>query len=385
MSRSGRPQIILHIGDGKCGSSSIQSSLLQAAPELERRRSMLYLTPRGRTSHFGLGTIIGKTTRGDDGAVHAGVTDALTKIRTKVERGGIDFVILSDESLFCIPPEQTIAILKGSLGSFGPIHVVSYLREPAGMYLSLMQQRLKADNIVTRPESYTREVDRCLCPWRDAAGVASVRVRPFIREALRNRSIISDFASILEEVSGQSDIQLIETEKNRSLTAEQIILLQMVQSTLFRDCRGKQTPEVKRLLKFFTSVNGLGVVGTSPKLQKRWEAVIQGNALEFFNRLTSCYPDTAGLLPVPVEVESSKLEPSDPRRIRTIIEPENKQIVSALRRTIPLLFKEKLGDFRREGLRGVEQLANLSDIPVDQVFAVARSFWRDTMLARRVS
>jgi hypothetical protein len=58
-------KVVVHIGDGKCGSSSVQASLYMASASL-LEQGILYHAPAKTAGHFLYITLLNGSTRSDD-------------------------------------------------------------------------------------------------------------------------------------------------------------------------------------------------------------------------------------------------------------------------------------------------------------------------------
>lgn len=328
---------ILHIGDGKCGSTSIQASLFEARDRLERQ-SIVY-HPVNRTSgHFHYGMLLGETSRDDHERQVRVAAKNLEENAARIASGEGRFVIFSGESLFRVPPADVMGLLeRGLTRRIEAVHVIGYVRRPADMYLSLMQQKLKASHRIVQPHQYVRDIHQPFAAWAAHPSCASVTVRPFDRTLLEGASVVRDFQRFLADTTGRDVSFLEDRRENESLSAEQMILLQRFRRDFTSGYDGVFRPESTRLIALFHGLNGvLGMVGTKASLSELARAhVVAGNGRfvralrESFDLTLDGWCDSSGT-PSPQE-----LEPWSSTDVAAILGAHDPRTVDALRALVP--------------------------------------------------
>jgi hypothetical protein len=198
---SDRPDLLVHIGHGKTGSTAIQRTLQRNAPALAAA-GVLWPDADGHANHQEIFHHLTGEVKRAPGAPASPRDDARRLRRsarlweTLLERIAAErprLVVLSCENQFRPFALAALARLSGLLApQFGAIRVVAYLRAPASHFLSAAQQDLKK-----RPEfeipSRSRYRDT-LEPWM-RHGPGPVTCLRFGRADLRNGDVVEDFCT----------------------------------------------------------------------------------------------------------------------------------------------------------------------------------------------
>jgi len=263
-------ELIIHIGDAKCGSSSIQKSLCQAN-DLLRSNNILYHTPEYSTSHSAYLSLNGRNTRVNEFTSRRRATRNIEDIRTLVKNLDIDYVILSSEYFFNLSVGEIYYYLSKLKLTITGVHIIGYVRTPDSMYLAMQQQKLKASHYITPPDKYRRDIVAIFNEWEPLS--KSVHVRLFNKIT----SVVQDFGQVLESITGLK-IDLPEVVINESLSAEQMIVLQKFRQKYLAG-RDEQFSDLSNdLIKEFRKMNILYLLGTKPKLTDSARgAIFRGN------------------------------------------------------------------------------------------------------------
>ena len=195
MSRADKTELVLHIGGAKCGSSAIQAYLAQNAGALAARR----VAVPGKLLDF-TSEVTGEQIWAFENAACGDTDVAALKQRLQAllnEAGarGHRKVVLSAENI-CNHPALSVALRSVCDGR--PAKIVFYVRRQDDFLISSWQQwHLKMFDSV---EAFLADrVGKVACwhtmiaPWADAFGDRNVRVRPFARERLKGRDVVTDF------------------------------------------------------------------------------------------------------------------------------------------------------------------------------------------------
>ncbi len=190
------PELVLHIGGAKCGSSAIQAFLRQNAKSLSSRG----IAVPGETLDFN-SVVSGQQIWAFEEAATVGDPVAfgarLTRLFEDAEARDCNRLILSAENI-CNHPDLA-PILMRARGN-RPVKVVFYVRRQDDFLISGWQQwHLKTFASV---EAFLADrVGRVGCwysmiaPWADLFGDENIIVRPFVREQLKDRDVVSDFCA----------------------------------------------------------------------------------------------------------------------------------------------------------------------------------------------
>jgi len=284
-------ELILHIGDAKCGSSSIQASLYNARNHL-LSLGVLYHAPGPSIGHFCYITLIGGTTRGNNSSQRELANKNLSETRSLINQHRPRYVILSSENFFSVNPQKLIEIAEVMLGQKpASIHILSFIRHPAPLYLSTVQQALKASHCFPAPASYRRNTASTFVRWKAEPLCRSITVRLFDRKRLINKSVVAEFQHYLHCLTGIVSIRIPGIEENISLSSEQTIVLQDLRKDFLADLNNKFCPESSRVIRFFERINAaFGVTGTRAALKNEVKACIIQQNIQFMNTLDNLFP-----------------------------------------------------------------------------------------------
>ncbi|WP_179042377.1 hypothetical protein [Sphingobium lactosutens] len=360
-------RFILHVGDGKCGSSSIQTALFHARADL-RAQGIIYESHHSSSGNFCLSTLVGGTTRGDDAGQRRIATDTVAAIRAGLATA--DHVILSSESFLRQSPANIMAILHMITPDISGIDVIAYVRHPVAMYLSLAQQAIKASTRFTSPASYRRPLDEALVRWESCSGVESLTVRLFDRAAMVGGDVVPDFQAILERLTERT-IPLAPVRENQSLSAEQMVALQHYRHHHCLQEQGKETAGSVALIDCFERMNRDGLVGTRPVLKARAAALVLRNNRDIMQALSDRYGLTGMAAPAePPETDDGQGNWSS---IASIMAQVDRQQIDALKRILP---DSKSGSPGRDAA-ALAQLMAASPDKAEAIENAVRRYWTD--------
>ena len=191
-----KPKLILHIGSGKTGTTTLQSTLAANKGALKAHR-ILYpnippdvdhnlltawiqpsFSPRAFKHRF--------SERSDSQQKSARLfyKSLVREIDNSLET--VDTVILSAEYLYRILPPEAMRRLHEMISStFSHVHVIAYVREPSEYYISFAQQRLKGAHTLPKlaPIDHRNILDQY-------AKAYTITVRKFSTEQLISADII---------------------------------------------------------------------------------------------------------------------------------------------------------------------------------------------------
>lgn len=233
--------LVLHIGSGKTGTSSIQTFLHR---NRDRLAELGYLYPRtpGPTRHIRLGLSI-QPDDALDGLInwHRQNTSSPEAFRRsfrrrllrEIDESGLSRVLLSDEALYGSPKE---ALRR--LGEFvdqiaGSLRLVVYLRRQDDHLVSRYQQVVKVGE-VKRLAEWTRAFDlanpydynRRLRTWERLVEPDEFVVRRFERDSLVEGSLFQDFLEAVG-IEARADEMAQAPTRNTSLDAETVEFLRI--------------------------------------------------------------------------------------------------------------------------------------------------------------
>jgi hypothetical protein len=366
-------RFIVHIGDGKCGSSSIQKGLYDARDCL-RAAEILYETATPRHGHFNLVTLAGIDTRNPLGRATEQARASLQTIRDTLRPG--DTVLLSGESFFNVPPARMLEILRSISPEIDRLDVIAYVRAPHSMYLSLVQQTLKGDSRFTQPDQYARRIDRILQGWQDCAEVNSLTVRNFDRAHLVDGDAVADFEAILRRLACSDSIHLPRSTENTSLSAEQLKVLQQYRRQFLKAHDGKAHRESQAILLYFEAMTGLGFPGSRPMLTAPALASLKRGNAHIVARLNQSFPGLGlGLPDVPGGTRDDTLWLPD-GLVEQILVQMDPKIVALVQNLVPGFQPRITEDEVAALIRELRHLAERYGLDHDRIAEATVAFWR---------
>ncbi|NJS40085.1 MAG: hypothetical protein HC783_14930 [Rhodobacteraceae bacterium] len=230
-------KIIVHMGQGKTGTTALQESFSAAAKNLRTAR-VLYPNFNGGVAHhlllakFGNPEHLPRWTHdrfgGMDGTVLAGQT-AWNQTLTEIDRLRPDVLVLSSKYLISHDVDQCRKNLSKSLAPLSAdITPVIYVRHPVDHYRSRLQQWLKHRSGVCLP---IRQGLRAGIEHTEAVFSRRPEILAFDRKTLHGGDIVEDFATrFLAPWVTPQDLPRIES--NVSLSAEALVLMTQLRAEL---------------------------------------------------------------------------------------------------------------------------------------------------------
>lgn len=233
-------QVIVHVGDHKAGSTTIQSALARGDVTLEGGRLVYPLIgARFNQNHLAIRSA-GKITLD---RLRSGFAKGKSKrpgfgaVARVARKQSPDLTVLSAEELENAPPKALAAELDAHFPTGeGALWVVSFIRPHAGRAISGLAEQIKigwagpdpwASHIV-KMKTRLRFAPR-VAAWREVFGPAYV-VRPMIRGELENGDLLQD---LFAHTIGPGRVKVRPgPSANESLGIEDLMRLQVVQQAL---------------------------------------------------------------------------------------------------------------------------------------------------------
>lgn len=230
--------LILHVGDHKTGSTTIQNAFAAHRVRLKGRK-LLY---PGNLNHNYLREHMSALDRtGKDKAGKQGQPN-VARLRQMIEQTDADFILLSGESFEGFDPAALKALLQQH---FAPlvreIRIIAYVRPHASRLLSTYAEQCKIGWYSGSLDAFFAKASKRfayhprLAAWRSQFGNGFI-VRPMIRDELRNGDILEDFI-VSAFGDGEYDVQPVRAS-NESLGLEDLVMLRHVQSHLKKIGKG---------------------------------------------------------------------------------------------------------------------------------------------------
>lgn len=284
-------EVLIHIGDAKCGSSSIQASLFEKKADL-LDQGILYYPASKANGHYSYITLVNGKTRGDDSEQINIAQRNIKETSELIAKHNPSFLLISAENLFGIPQELLAKLIDKILGFEAKKHIISFVRHPVDFYLSTVQQQLKADHEFTPPKTFSRDLTRPFRFWKERSDCASMTVRIFSSDRMKNGSVVAEFTSILRDLTKNENLNLPDNRTNTSLSAEQMIILQNFRRDFLSKRSGQFSPESSRIISLFTHMNNINgkIVGTKPTLINSVLACVMENNARFISDIDTFFP-----------------------------------------------------------------------------------------------
>ena len=239
-----RVDLVLHIGSGKTGTTSLQFLLGTNRAVLARHGWLYPVAPsnnRHRHSHFG--TFVQPDERLVRAAGHqqgrpvsptAYRNDLTTRLHAEIREAGLPGLILSDEALYGSSAEAIERLRDFTDRTAASVRLVVYLRRQDDHLVSRYQQVVRMGE-TRRLLQRTREVDFSdpydyharLSTWRRILAPTDFVVRRFEPDRFVRGSLYEDFVDAAGLGVGPDELRPV-TVQNESLDAESVEFLRLL-------------------------------------------------------------------------------------------------------------------------------------------------------------
>jgi len=241
-------ELIIHLGDTKTGSTSIQKALAGGFCKIPGK-SIAYPT---RTHHVGLAkTLTEKHLFGER-------ETRFNRVYNVLKASDADYGIVTAEYFQFVEPQALEAAIKTYWpGLAGRTRLVAYVRPHAGKLMSAYAERVKLGIASGSVANFYRYSDKAgfldytprFTKWREVFGDRFC-LRPFICEHLFDGDVVADF---IRYVSGGEGFSIGgKVQANSSLTLSQLAVMREVHRVL------KQAPGFKKRQIYKEARNNLG-------------------------------------------------------------------------------------------------------------------------------
>lgn len=227
--RLGVRRLLLHVGDAKTGSTSIQYALAHGKISA---KGVAWVYPSERGHNILARGISERRDRTSD--------EVFGKLRAKLEAADADLAILSAELLEFIPPDQVDAAFRAYLPEVaGDMRVLAYCRPHGAALVSRFATQLKVGLFTSQIAAFHRTLVRRrrlfyaerYGAWAEVFG-DRMTVRPMVRRELYKGDVVTDFARVAFETD---DVTLDEMPVlNPSLSLEVLMALRVLHRGLAR-------------------------------------------------------------------------------------------------------------------------------------------------------
>jgi hypothetical protein len=284
--------IILHVGSGKTGSTSIQRALYLGKKNNDVSIYYPLLLDAKHNQIFRFAFCDAENTPSNIKREFSGEKLKYQAYQNKIKKSFAEQVadkkdvVVSSEFLFLSSSEEVKEIKKylTDLG-FEKIHVVMYLRDPAKYYLSVAQQALKNQHVMPRPDNFRYDIEGAIDNWA-SIDPASLTVKEFDREKLYNQDIVHDFKKLLFSMGYDIDLKL-NMAMNESMSVEGTMVLQEFHKVLENSALSKD--EVSLYLQRARKYSRVASAGTKPTLKPEISKFIYNRYSGVIDNLQSNY------------------------------------------------------------------------------------------------
>lgn len=230
--QSRRPSLfVLHAGDHKTGSTSIQSAFAQGLHI--KGKKVLY---PGKMSHNGFASSLKTIERqGRKGKLHPKYQKKVASFGARISQSPARYKLLSAEGLEGVSPSTLAKALSEHFSGNDTLRIVSYVRPHASRFVSNYAEQVKIGRVDGTLEEYFAHMNRTgrldymprFSAWHEEFGQA-FHLRPFLRSELKNGSILEDFS---QTAFGDSLDTLPDLPAaNSSLCLEDLMRLKVLQA-----------------------------------------------------------------------------------------------------------------------------------------------------------
>lgn len=259
-------ELVIHLGDRKTGSTSIQSAL---ASKSWRCPSARLIYPSS-SNHNSLANALRDVGNGRSLAQRG------ERLRARLLRRDAEFGVLSAEHFEFVSPHDLATFLDKYLPESLPqLRLIAYIRPHADRLLSTFAERSKLGARCASPAQLHRallangllQYAPRLREWRNVFG-KKITFKPFIRSMLYEKDVVLDFFRF---VFGDHAFSLRDSQsRNESLCLEDLVMLRKVHSILRHHFRARLDLST---LQYFGRRMGIvlassGATGTRPCLHR---------------------------------------------------------------------------------------------------------------------
>ena len=229
-------KLILHIGTGKTGTTSIQTALYD---NHEKLQSLKISYPIGDSKdhnileasvlEFGK---LHRVYRSMYSENHEKPKNIAMDLIQKIKSSNSDYLVLSGEYFFALGSSEAEVLLDLLEVSPSDVKVICYVRNPSSYWLSGVQQYLKGSWNLDGLISSRYRFKNGLINWGNVVGYDNVIVRQFSKSKLIGNDIVTDFCNVLSEITNCKVTLPSPGLRNTSVYSEQCILMQELRQEL---------------------------------------------------------------------------------------------------------------------------------------------------------
>ena len=273
-------KVLLHIGSGKTGTSSIQNALAAQSRGADAPFHYPMITDNGNQSLEVVFKSYERLSRGlktkfSQNVEHKEFKEFYSESLSRHAEN--KNLLLSSEHMFYFELDEILK-LKSFLEErrFTRFKVVLYLRDPASYYTSFIQQKVKASFTIPSPLEFYPKYKMLVSNWSEVFG-EDLCIREFNRKKMENGNVLDDFSMIVSEFFGKN-VVLSSDLANESISAEGMKVLQEFRKIFFRKEENRFAKESNCLLKKIVDIEK-AQPGSKPKLKEYYKQIIKRNCV----------------------------------------------------------------------------------------------------------
>ncbi|WP_300319023.1 hypothetical protein [Idiomarina sp.] len=249
-------KLLLHIGTGKTGSTTIQEAMAMLRDNGDLQ-GLSYPKIANNKHHNRLCTLVMpherirrdiKTKYPEENGIYKEFVERVESLFYESANES-DNLVLSGEFFCGYTPDEIKKFKELLIGlGFSDIKVLLYFRDPCSLYLSQIQQRIKASSRFSNPYKYQFDYPGLYKRWRDE--FEDVTVRHFDRSVLIGNDVVDDFLSVTNDYFGTSLRKPANLKPtNESLTVAGMLVQHDYRKTFYGDADNVMHPDSNRLVK----------------------------------------------------------------------------------------------------------------------------------------
>ncbi|ODN68824.1 hypothetical protein [Methylobrevis pamukkalensis] len=277
-------RIVIHGGQSKTGSTSIQEAFHAHAPLLlahgilyptvdDETPTHKWMTP-GLVPPVAWQREFGPRDDADNVAARrANFERAFAEVTEAVARARPEILVISSEQIFDFDPDSLARLHALLLPLSAEQEMFCYVRRPSSRYLSLLQQDLKGTSDLRDPATFRSDAAPVLRQMRKVFG--TVTFRAFQPSSLAGGEVVTDFLSHLTD-DAELHAAIQPRRDNVSLSAEGMALMQRLRALAFADENNLLRKEAGLVVSLLRGIEA-DLPVTKPRLRPAMAALIDGN------------------------------------------------------------------------------------------------------------
>lgn len=217
-------QLVIHLGDRKTGSTSIQTALYKKCWHSDSAKLIYAITQTNPFNHNGLAFKI-KENKFDKLKSHA------QNIREKLMLSDADFAVISAEQFEDVDPKLLLEFIQTYLPEMEEnLRLITYIRPHASRFVSTYAERVKLGIFQGSMKELHDKLKNSnfliyqnrLRKWKSIFG-NKLTIRPFVRSSLDQENVVNDFFNYLFQ-SNSFNLKPM-SMSNESLCLEDLAIL----------------------------------------------------------------------------------------------------------------------------------------------------------------